>query len=406
MVSVTQETLVASNELALVSRPARALVGWLQQQEGQLLLAQRQMQHANRPEYAEKVQKARAAVQARPVGVDQSKVLSEIPGDLTEHVEKFAAHDAFKPFAAEGWSFKIADLSKVCALQPIVFSDHAEERAQSATAGDIGSLAAVTLPIPGNTTLPIQFDQQRNTWDHPVSESESPHRGPLCRPGGGSDRLWFPDRCPTLICADCVSPRPVRAERWIPSLHRPPGSRHESCACAVSRVSRVREPRAGAGPPIRAAVSRRPATAPGRLPERRGRRRRPFAGFSKDDCGTGHGDEPVGMMTTSCLDSKGRLSKSNYATSLLSSWVTHSLEPAGEVDLATINALLWRVLADRHGPFFDFEKALRAQPYRQGCESQSSFREASGKGQEAEPEYAVSAYRHAIYRPGYTQLGN
>jgi len=83
---------------------------------------------------------------------------------LNEYIAQFCAQAAYGPFAAEGWSVKVADLSKVCALQPVVFWDHAEERAQAAVVGDIQSLAAVTLPIPGPTQLPIQFDQIRNTW--------------------------------------------------------------------------------------------------------------------------------------------------------------------------------------------------------------------------------------------------
>ena len=42
--------------------------------------------------------------------------------------------------------------------------DRRQERAMVATLGDMQSIATVTLPIPGPTELPIQFDQIRNTW--------------------------------------------------------------------------------------------------------------------------------------------------------------------------------------------------------------------------------------------------
>ena len=164
MVSSTQQTLATTNQLGSVSRPARALIGWIPQAEGQLILAQRRITHANLPEHVARVAQARAAVQARNGDVDQAYLLSDVPEVLSEYVTRFTAQAAFAPFATEGWSVKIADLSKVCALQPVVFSDHAEERAQAAAPGDMLSLAKVTLPISGPTQLPLQFDQIRNTW--------------------------------------------------------------------------------------------------------------------------------------------------------------------------------------------------------------------------------------------------
>lgn len=164
MVSTTQQTLATGNQLGHVTRPARALIGWMSQQEGQLCLAGRQIQNATKPEYAQKVQAARNAVQQRPVGVDQSELLTDVPKELEEYLVNFHSQDSFKPFANEGWTVKIADLRKVCALQPVVFWDHAEERATSANPENILSVANVTLPIPNKTEIPIQFDQSRNTW--------------------------------------------------------------------------------------------------------------------------------------------------------------------------------------------------------------------------------------------------
>jgi hypothetical protein len=164
MVSSTQETLATGDQLAHVTRPARALIGWLSQKEAQLLLAGRLIQNADKPEHAEKAQAAISAVQRRQAGVDQSGLLADVPEELQEYVAKFQSLDSFKPFANEGWSIKIADLAKVCALQPVVFWDHAEARAVSASPEDMLSIAEVTLPIPGKTEIPVQFDQSRNTW--------------------------------------------------------------------------------------------------------------------------------------------------------------------------------------------------------------------------------------------------
>jgi hypothetical protein len=157
MVSTTQQSLATANQLAHVTRPAKALIGWMSQQEGQLSLAGRQTQNAQKPEYIAKVQEARTAVQNRPPGVDQSELLAEVPPELQEYLTSFQSLDAFKPFAAERWLPKIADLRKVCALQPIVFWDHAEERATLANPHEMLSIAKITLPIPDTTEIPFNM---------------------------------------------------------------------------------------------------------------------------------------------------------------------------------------------------------------------------------------------------------
>ena len=164
MVSSTQETLAAGDPLAHVTRPARALLGWMTENEGTLCLAKRQIQHATKPEYIQQVRSAIEAVQKRGEGLNQENLLSDIPNEIEDYVREFTAQDSFKIFAQEGWQVKVADLSRVCALQPIVFSDHAEERTESAIDKDTLSVAKVTLPISGKTPIPIQFDQIRNTW--------------------------------------------------------------------------------------------------------------------------------------------------------------------------------------------------------------------------------------------------
>jgi hypothetical protein len=133
MVSSTQQTIAATNQLGSVTRPARALIGWMTQAEAQLQLAQRQMNLANQPEHIARATQAREAVAARLQGLDQRNVLSDPPGKLAEYIAAFYAQPSYAPFASEGWSVRLANLSKVCALQPVVFWDHAEERTEQAS---------------------------------------------------------------------------------------------------------------------------------------------------------------------------------------------------------------------------------------------------------------------------------
>lgn len=165
MVSVTQQTIATGNSLAHVTRPARALLGWMQQAEAQLMLAQRMVQMAGDQTHVERAAKARETVAARKPLAAEPHILEDTGSDLADHVAQFVAQPDYQPFLVEGWTVKIVDLSKVVALQPMVFWDHAQERTQDAVAGDMPALARLTLPIrSGAEPLPVQFDPARNTW--------------------------------------------------------------------------------------------------------------------------------------------------------------------------------------------------------------------------------------------------
>jgi hypothetical protein len=165
MASVTQQTIATGNALGHVTRPARALIGWMQQTEAQLMLAQRMVQMAGNQSHVDRASMARQTVAARPPLVEELHILSEPGPELAGHIATLVAQPDYQPFVTEGWSVKIADLRKVVALQPMVFWDHARERTQSAVAGDMPALARLTLPIrSGPEPLPLQFDPARNTW--------------------------------------------------------------------------------------------------------------------------------------------------------------------------------------------------------------------------------------------------
>ena len=165
MASVTQETIATGAALGQMTRPARALVGWMSQAESQLTLAGRNIAHANLQPHVERATATRLAVASREESLGNPPVISEAGPELAGYITEFTAQPSFDSFRTEGWQVKVADLSRVCALQPVVFWDHAEERAQSATPGEMLSLAEVTLPIRRKPEeIPLQFDQHRNTW--------------------------------------------------------------------------------------------------------------------------------------------------------------------------------------------------------------------------------------------------
>jgi hypothetical protein len=152
------------SETPTVTRPARALIGWLQEDQALLVLAGQRRDASLSEEMANRARGAREAVAARPATTNQTGAVLPAPADISLHIDRLKQFAAAKPYFDEGWYVALVDLQKICALQPHVFVDHADERASLASSGDLESVAAVTLPISADPNLPAQFDQIRQTW--------------------------------------------------------------------------------------------------------------------------------------------------------------------------------------------------------------------------------------------------
>jgi hypothetical protein len=146
---------------AQLQRPARTLLGWMTQEEAILVQNGRRTGDAAAV-YSVRAQAARDAVAGRPVGVDQTDIVSAMPSELESYVNALQQPAAL--FFNEGWTVGIVDLRRVCAVQPNVFTDHTEQRTASGNPNDLQSLAHITLPIPTNAEIPAQFDKARQTW--------------------------------------------------------------------------------------------------------------------------------------------------------------------------------------------------------------------------------------------------
>ncbi len=146
-----------------IVRTARSLIGWMPAEQAE------RVQHGNRhdvpvsEESASRARGARETVAARVPGVRQEGVISDAPAELDDHINALR-QTAAGAFFAEGWQVAVADLSRVCAVQPNVFIDHAENRVRDVEPLDVRSLAAVSLPVPTPSQLPAQFDESRNVW--------------------------------------------------------------------------------------------------------------------------------------------------------------------------------------------------------------------------------------------------
>src|SRR5258708_7841877 len=115
----------AANQGVHIERPARVLLGWLTAQEAENFQSGRRARPVI-PADTEGAERARAAVATREVGIDQTDVITDAPAELNDHIGRLQEPAA--AFFREGWRVAVADLTRICALQPSVFVDHAEQR--------------------------------------------------------------------------------------------------------------------------------------------------------------------------------------------------------------------------------------------------------------------------------------
>ena len=145
-----------------ITRPARALIGWIDPHQVDSLFAGRDL-----PAYRQAAARARATVQARAPSVEQPEVLGPLPKDAREYVTEWMGRNLN---AADGsWRGEMADLRQVFAAQPFTFTDHVRERLSDLDENDVVSLASVTLS--GRQSVPVsgQYDLDRKSTSSHVS---------------------------------------------------------------------------------------------------------------------------------------------------------------------------------------------------------------------------------------------
>ncbi len=78
------------------------------------------------------------------------------------HLEAFAANPVTAEALAEGFRIALVDLRRVCAAQPMVFTD--TELASEIDPDDLEALAAITLRPPAAIEVPADYDKEQHAW--------------------------------------------------------------------------------------------------------------------------------------------------------------------------------------------------------------------------------------------------
>jgi hypothetical protein len=146
-------------------RPARVLIGWMAEEEAVLMQTRRQDEHPRKAEFELRARQARLVASARRPTIEARGVVSEAPADLRKFVASF--HTALQPeeLEKEGWRIALADLRRVCAVHPSIFTD---TELPDVDADDFEALARITLQPPGETGFEVQYHKDRQAWIIPA----------------------------------------------------------------------------------------------------------------------------------------------------------------------------------------------------------------------------------------------
>jgi hypothetical protein len=174
------EPPVGPAPVAQVERAARAPIGWMRAEDAHRVLMGSRGDLAPDVTLIELAQRARAAVAARPEGVNQDQIITDCPAELAAHVGALRRNQAGAQMFAEGWDVATVDLTRVCGFQPLVFSDKAVERVGVVDVADVASVGAVTLPLGEGVQIPLQYDQIQKAW---VASSANPNLGVIAAAG-------------------------------------------------------------------------------------------------------------------------------------------------------------------------------------------------------------------------------
>ena len=138
---------VPTNQMGQLRRPARALIGWMNPNQARLWLAGWRQDLAGNEEHVRKVERANTTVAARVAGLNQTNAVNPAPPELAAHVEALRTDPSGALYFNEGWEVATTDLSRICAIQPHVFTDQAAQRVAGIEGDNILALAAASLPI-------------------------------------------------------------------------------------------------------------------------------------------------------------------------------------------------------------------------------------------------------------------
>ncbi len=144
--------------------PARALLGWLREDEAARWLGGSDTAAARNPLHRELARRARAAVAERPPFVAPREVDAPLPTDLEHHIALLRAHPESGNTVAAMGEPRIVDLAAIVGAQKQIVIGEATDRVHGLGGDDLLAIARLTLPLPKREPIAWSFDRERNAF--------------------------------------------------------------------------------------------------------------------------------------------------------------------------------------------------------------------------------------------------
>lgn len=158
--SGTTQANIAVATPTFAKRKARALIGWLTEEDGALYLAGRQAGGAADPAHRDRCRQARAVAATRNANVDQRGAISALPAEFNDHILQLRGRPWGQKIIADVGEPAWVDLRLIRAIQPTIHVQDATVRVTNIDVRDPAALAALTLPIPPDDPPDLQA-----VWD-------------------------------------------------------------------------------------------------------------------------------------------------------------------------------------------------------------------------------------------------
>ncbi len=143
---------------------ARALLGWLREDEATRWLAGNEAAATRNPLHRELARRARTVVETRPAFTLPTDAVAPLPAEIVHHIDLLRAHPESGNTIAQMGEPRLIDLGQVIGAQKQIVVGEAMDRVAGAAAADLLGIARVTLPLPKREPISWNFDAQRNAF--------------------------------------------------------------------------------------------------------------------------------------------------------------------------------------------------------------------------------------------------
>jgi hypothetical protein len=171
------------------AREARVLLPWMSDARARQALTGGRSGEVVTAAQEKLLATAREEVRRRPAGVDQSGAVQPMPAELRDYAARLRDDPEAAERLADGFVPALVDLARLCVFQPTVHAGGAAERAACAHAGDLASIAGLTLPMAEPGRVIPQFDQDRLTFTTNLATQNLQIIGAFGGPAAAADEL-------------------------------------------------------------------------------------------------------------------------------------------------------------------------------------------------------------------------